>query len=57
LPTRMRKRLRYSMPSLLQSLVVRLVIPREVSPPELKDGDAEQNKVSRRKQSITCYTT
>jgi len=45
------------MPSLLQSLVVRLVIPREVSPPELKDGDAEQNKVSRRKQSITCYTT
>jgi len=57
LPIRMRKRLRYLMPSLPQSLIVRLVIPRVVSPPELEDRDGEKNKLARRKQLKTCYTT
>jgi len=38
LPTRMRKRLRYLMPSSPQSLTVRLVIPRVVSPQCWKTG-------------------
>jgi len=41
----MRKRLRYLMPSLLQSLIVRLVIPRVVSPSEREDREGEQNKL------------
>jgi len=36
---RMRKRLRYFMPSLPQSLIVRLVIPRVVSPQCWKTGN------------------
>jgi len=38
LPPRMRKRLRYFMPSLPQSLIVRLVIPRVASPQCWKIG-------------------
>jgi len=38
LPTRRRKSLRYLMPSLLQSLIVRLVILRVVSPQCWKIG-------------------
>jgi len=38
LPTRMRKRLRYLMPALPQSLIVRLVTPRVVSPQCWKTG-------------------
>jgi len=38
LPTRMRNRLRYLMPSLPQSLIVRLVIPRVLCPQCWKIG-------------------
>jgi len=38
LPCRMRKRLRYLMPSVPQSLIVRLVIPKVVSPQCWKIG-------------------
>jgi len=44
LTTRMRNRLRHFVPSLPQSLIVRLVIPMGSQPPVLEDREGEQNR-------------
>jgi len=59
LPARMRKRLRYLMPSLPRSLIVRPVIRRVFSPLSWKTGTERRINLakSRRKQLTTSYTT